>query len=64
MVEEIDVTDPRTPPELRSWGSPTILVDGIDVLAEEPSENCCRIYPGGAERGVPPIGAIEAALRR
>src|SRR5689334_22380773 len=42
-----------TPPELRGLGSPTILVDGLDVSGPEstdwPSEraNCCRLYENG-----------------
>jgi hypothetical protein len=63
-VIEVDVTDPSTPLQLRSWGSPTILVDGADVALGVPSGRSCRIYPGSEIDGVPPLAMIEAALRR
>lgn len=64
IVLEFDVMDPRTPPELRSWGSPTILVDGLDVIGGFPSDPCCRVYCDGEQKGPPPLAAIEDALRR
>ena len=64
QVIEVDVTDPSTPPHLRSWGSPTILVDGADVALGVPTGRSCRIYPGSEIAGVPPLAMIEAALRR
>ena len=64
IVAEIDVTDAGTPPHLRGWGSPTVLIDGADVAGGLPSEACCRLYPTSAERGAPPLALIEAALRR
>jgi hypothetical protein len=63
-VVELDVTDPRTSPALRDWGSPTILVDGVDVVAGTASGSCCRLYPGSERVGAPPVRAIVAALRR
>ena len=64
--EELDVGAPQTPPELRDWGSPTILVDGRDVggLAA-PTGSSCRLYPGadGSLQGFPRQAAITAALR-
>jgi hypothetical protein len=62
QVNELDVTDPRTPTHLSSWGSPTILIDGVDVAGDHPSEPCCRLYPGSEARGVPSPRMIEAAL--
>jgi len=64
LVTEIDVTDPGTPPHLRGWGSPTILVDGADVAGGQPAEACCRLYPKSDQRGAPPLALIEAALLR
>jgi mercuric ion transport protein len=58
------VTAPSTPPHLRGWGSPTILIDGVDVAGGSPSEACCRLYPTSKERGAPPLALIEAALLR
>ena len=54
------------PPRLAGYGSPTVLVDGVDVTGEEPSEssNCCRIYQdaSGRFRGVPALEQVVAAL--
>jgi len=63
-VVEVDVTGPGTPPELRSWGSPTILIDGADVAGGDPTGSCCRLYPRSDVRGAPSLALIEAALRR
>jgi hypothetical protein len=63
-VTEVDVTDASTPPHLRSWGSPTILVDGIDVAGESASGRSCRLYPRSSEPDVPPLAMIQAALAR
>lgn len=50
------------PAEVDGFGSPTILVDGRDVMGESAgSAPCCRLYPGGA--GAPPRDAIVAALQ-
>jgi mercuric ion transport protein len=62
-VVEVDVTAPDTPADLRSWGSPTILVDGRDVAGESPSGSSCRLYRGPQLAGVPSRHLIEAALR-
>jgi hypothetical protein len=64
QVDELDVTDPRTPTHLSCWGSPTILIDGADVAGAQASEPCCRLYPGSETRGVPSLRMIEAALSR
>ena len=62
---EWEVGDPNTPDHVRSYGSPTILVDGKDVsgLPLEEASSCCRIYTlDGDARGVPPLDQIVAAL--
>ena len=58
-----------TPPSFRGLGSPTILVDGIDVSTDDAPAtgdtlaNSCRIYQdNGRLRGVPPLGAVTQAL--
>ena len=52
---------PSTPAELRSFGSPTVLVDGRDVAGESPSAaRSCRRYDGS---GAPSVELILAALR-
>lgn len=67
-IEEIDVTAAGAPPGLRDWGSPTILIDGVDVGGErEPTGASCRLYAVGADpesRGVPGDALIRAALER
>lgn len=60
-----------TPAELRGLGSPTILVDGVDVSGMDEADtdagraNACRVYDqDGWLRGVPPLAAITTALAR
>lgn len=54
------------PAYARSYGSPTILVDGVDVY--DPDTACtgdsCRLYRDeqGQVSGLPPASALEAAL--
>jgi len=63
-VEEFDVEAPSTPPELRGWGSPTILVDGVDLTGERvPSGLSCRLYRSADAAGVPSRKLIEERLR-
>jgi mercuric ion transport protein len=59
-IEEIDVTAEDAPPWAKSWGSPTILIDGVDVsgASPSPSEASCRLYEGGA----PSITQIRTRL--
>lgn len=58
---------PESPPYARRYGSPTILVEGLDVAGAVPADgaNACRVYEHGPGvlRGVPPVGEIAAALR-
>ncbi len=62
---EWEISDPGAPEHLRSYGSPTILVDGRDIMGVfvEETSSCCRIYAiGGEEQGVPPLDRIVSAL--
>ena len=46
--EEVDTSLPGTPAALRGWGSPTVLVDGVDVAGQaQPDGSSCRLYAGG-----------------
>lgn len=59
----------RCAPELRlGYGSPTILVDGVDVMGEAPSgkaASSCRLYPSdNGLRGAPSVSALVAAIIR
>lgn len=63
-IEEVDTGAPSAPEALRQWGSPTILIDGIDVGGEAaPTGVCCRLYENPDNRGVPSEATIAAALR-
>ena len=65
VVEQIDVDAASTPVELRDWGSPTILIDGVDVAGERgPSGRSCRLYGKGGQPGFPSKRLIEEQLRR
>jgi mercuric ion transport protein len=58
----VDILDPETPDELRGWGSPTILIDGIDIGGQDQGNGVgCRIYPG--EDKVPSVAEIAAKVR-
>ena len=60
-LEQIDVDAPSTPADFRDWGSPTILINGVDIAGERaPSGRSCRLYGGAG--GVPSRQLIEDAL--
>ena len=64
--QEWERHDPRAPDHARRYGSPTILVDGRDIVGEPPSdEPSCRIYANepGSNRGVPSVSQIMNALK-
>ena len=66
-IEEISTTAPDVPAELRRWGSPTILIDGVDVGGDSaPSGASCRLYSRGDGRllRIPPAPLIDAVLSR
>ena len=60
----------ETPPELRGFGSPTILVNGVDISGNEDADvadhaNCCRVYQHhGRLRGVPELGNVTSAIQK
>ena len=56
---EWNQTDPETPERLRGYGSPSVLVGGIDVTGAGPAGGGPRCCAGGA----PSAGAIAATLR-
>jgi mercuric ion transport protein len=58
-VDEIDVEAADAPEAVRGWGSPTVLIDGIDVTgAARSTGSSCRLYADGA----PSVDQIRAAL--
>ncbi len=61
--ENINVMAEQTAEELKSWGSPTILVNGRDVTGHESGDGVgCRVY--GGDLGVPDTETIVEFLRR
>jgi len=63
QVEQVEVTASDDPAALRFAGSPTVLVDGVDIdpaQRDDPTYSfSCRQYEGS---GVPPIAMIIRAL--
>jgi hypothetical protein len=60
---EQDVTLPDAPVELRGYGSPTILVNGRDVMGAAPADGAaCRLYLGTDLAGAPPLQSLVSAL--
>ncbi len=60
--QDIDILDPATPDDLPGWGSPTILVDGVDVTGQPKGDSVsCRVYPGPAR--VPDPASIVASIK-
>lgn len=63
---EWDRGDEQSPPHVRHYGSPTILVNGTDVAGAAPSDgaDCCRLYQvADGYRGAPSVDMIASALR-
>ena len=61
--EEIDLLSDSTPHDVKRWGSPTILVNGHDLVGFNKGDACgCRIY--ASEDGVPTPGEILMAIKK
>lgn len=62
--KEWEVSSDATPPHLRRYGSPTVLVNGHDVAGTAPGDgSSCRVYDvAGMRSGVPPADLIVRAL--
>jgi arsenate reductase len=63
-VERVEVDTPEKAAATGFLGSPTILVNDVDVEGRSTSAGalCCRTYEGGG--GVPPEWMVEAAVLR
>lgn len=65
---EWDRKAPESPAYVRRYGSPTVLVNGKDVVSAEPTDggDCCRLYSDGENgfRGVPPVDHIVTVLAK
>jgi hypothetical protein len=63
---EWERSDPGLPDHAQGFGSPTVLVEGRDVVGEEAGSDagCCRLYPvrDGYSRS-PTADMIRQALR-
>jgi mercuric ion transport protein len=63
---EWDQRLPGVPSHVRSFGSPTVLIEGRDVDGLEPGcdSSCCRLYECAENRtsGIPSVALIQAAL--
>jgi mercuric ion transport protein len=60
------IGDPDMPQRTMGFGSPSILIDGIDVAGAAPGDaQSCRVYaqPDGTVSGLPSIEQIVGALR-
>ncbi len=63
-VERVDVNASDTPASLQTWGSPTILINGVDVGGDSSSDaSCCRLYVNSKNRGIPSDLDITAMLK-
>lgn len=61
---EWDIEDIELPVHAAGYGSPTILVDGVDVANERPDNSaCCRLYQQGTQV-VPALTQVIDALTR
>ncbi len=60
--QDIDILDPATPDDLPGWGSPTILVNGVDVTGQPKGDSVsCRVYPGAVR--VPDPASIVTSIK-
>ena len=61
---EVDISVPSVIPQMRAYGSPTILINGRDVVSVDWVDGAaCRVYSGSEQRGAPPLDAIVFALQ-
>ena len=65
-VREVLVRDDSMAADLAFSGSPTIRINGRDVAGESSQAMAfalsCRLYPGSAEIGLPPIEMVRRAV--
>ncbi|MBC96556.1 MAG: hypothetical protein CME63_02330 [Halobacteriovoraceae bacterium] len=59
--KEWDRNSDVAPVYVKKHGSPTILINGVDIMGVEPESdaNCCRLYEGS---GIPSIELISSKL--
>ena len=64
--QEWERSDPDCPGYARALGSPSILVNEVDVSpAAHNDSSCCRVYPENSQfKGCPDLDSIVSAIRR
>lgn len=67
-ITEVLVRNQRMANQLRFSGSPTIRINGREILADAPQEAesfglKCRFYPGSQQAGLPPQAMVQLAVR-
>jgi protein-disulfide isomerase len=65
-IDEVLVADERMARQLGFLGSPTIRIDGRDVVEERREPQLfglsCRLYPGSGYAGLPPAETVRRAV--
>jgi hypothetical protein len=65
-IREVLVKDESMATDLAFRGSPTIRINGRDIAGEsfqsKPFALSCRLYPGSAEIGLPPVEMVRRAV--
>ena len=65
-IREVLVRDESMATDLAFCGSPTIRINGRDVAGESSQAQAfalsCRLYPGSAEIGLPPVEVVRRAV--
>lgn len=66
-IELLEAGDFTSPLASRFRGSPTILINGLDIAGDDApctQAAACRLYPGESNSGVPPADLIRNAVRQ
>jgi len=65
-IHEVLVRDERMAGDLKFVGSPTIRINGRDVVGESQAPKnfalSCRLYPGSKQIGLPPAEMVHRAV--
>jgi hypothetical protein len=64
--QEWDRESSTCPDYAKNYGSPTILVDGRDIVGDSPSDgNSCRVYPNDDDglAGIPSVELVIASFK-
>lgn len=66
--QEWDRADVKSPEYVQRYGSPTILIEGKDILGTSTEDSCrsCRVYldESGRLSGIPPVKLISTAIEK